>query len=145
MFKLILLAATAAFVNAQSDKVDPPKAQTAPLERKFTDDEIKSLSLYVAQLQVIRDKDKAEDLEKQYRQYQTDIAPIAAKQKAIVKAACVAVGVPEAAVETGECGVAFGLDPAGNPINGPDGKPVESKVWHVVPKTPATPLIPAKK
>ena len=140
--KLILLAAMTALVNAQAPvaakpaPAEPIKQQSAPMRRKFTPEEIEKLSLYTAQLQVIRDRNKAEELEKAYQNYQQEVAPIAAKQKALIKAACVQVGVPEDKTESGECGATFGFDPSGKPINGQDGKPIESEVWHVVPKQP---------
>ena len=138
--KLFVLAAMAALMNAQAPvaakpEATVPKASTAPLERKFTPEEIEKLSLYGAQFQVIRNQHKADELEKNYREFQTDIAPIAAKQRAIVEAACAEIGVPKEKVDAGECGVTFGIGPDGKPINGADGKPVESKVWRMI-KTP---------
>lgn len=147
MFKLILIAAMAAFADAQVAEKPAPKEttkQTAPARMKFTPEEIDKLSLYNAQYQVIRDKDKADELEKSYRAYQQDIAPVAAKQQAIIEAKCLAVGVPKETVSTGGCGVTFGIDASGNEIKGPDGKPIESEVWRIEQKTPRQ-TAPAEK
>lgn len=141
--KLVLLAAMAALMNAQASAAEKPAEPTktaAPTERKFTVEEIDKLSLWSAQQQVIADKNKAKELEESYRAYQQEIAPIAAKQKALIHASCLAVGVPENEIDNGGCGAVFGFDPSGKPIMGQDGKPVESRVWRVV-----KPVVPAGK
>lgn len=129
--RLILLAATAALMFGQEAKVAPAKASapTISSERPFTSDEVEKLTLATAQIEVLRARFKVDDLEAKYKEFQQEVGPIAAKQEAILKAACTSVGVPEEKIKTGGCGISMGVDATGKPINGSDGKQVASRVW----------------
>lgn len=145
---LLLCAAFAASMFAQDAKISTPPPVQPGLEKKelfFTPEEIEKLTLVSAQMEILKTRFKVEDLEAKYKEYQAELAPVAARQEAILKAKCQAVGVSEERMKTGGCGISLGVDATGKPINGQDGKPVPSKVW-VVPEAPKEPLkLPAEK
>lgn len=148
--KLILIAALAATAFAQEAKVAAPKATPPAIshERLFTSDEVEKLTLVSAQIEVLRARFKVDELEAKYKEFQAELVPIAAKQEAILKAACTAIGVSEEKMKSGGCGISLGVDATGKAINGQDGKPVASRVWVVdTPKSPVAglPAIEAKK
>lgn len=130
--KLILIWAITLTAFGQEAKVVPPKATAPPViasERLFPADEVEKLTLASAQIEVLRARFKVEELEAKYKEFQAAVAPIAAKQEAILKSACTIVGVSEENMKAGRCGISLGVDAMGNPVNGPDGKQLASKVW----------------
>lgn len=132
----VLIAATAALTFAQDAKVTAPKEPLRPTtERLFTTDEVEKLTLYNAQLEVLRSRFKIDEMEKTYKEFQEAVAPISAKQQGVLSIACGSVGVSEDKIKAGGCGVSIGVDATGKPINGADGKPVLSRVWAVAEPT----------
>lgn len=144
MKTLLCFAAFAALITAQDKKpaAEPPQAIAAPTERPFTEDEVAKLSLAQSQMQVLRDRFHIDDLEKTFRDFQAEASVIAARQEAVVRAACLSIGVPEAQIKTGVCQPTFGIDATGKPIMGQDGKPVPNVVRRV-PQQGQTPVLPA--
>lgn len=119
--RLMIVAAMAALsVMGQDAKVAPAPEKTAaanPSERPLTEVEVLKLKLAMSQIENLNTKYKIED-------YQKEVAPISAEQRAVAVAACKSVGVPEDKVEK-ECGLSFG--------KGPDGKDVSPRVWKIPP------------
>lgn len=137
MKSLIILTAFTAILSAQpvqKPAPEKPATSTAPADRALSDDEVLKLSLANSQIEVLRSKYDIVALEKKYKEFQAEVAQIAARQEVIVKAACASVGVSEADIKTGGCGLSLGLDTTGKAINGQDGKPIVSRVWREVKK-----------
>lgn len=141
---IILTAFTAILAAQPAQKPAPEKPATiaAPSERALTDDEVLKLSLANSQIEVLRAKFGIEELEKKYKEWQAAVAQIAARQEVIVKAACTSVGVAEADIPNGGCGLSLGVDTTGKALNGQDGKPLASRVWKEV-KKPQMAALPA--
>lgn len=121
-----------------------PSAIASPSEREFTPEEIEKLTLYNAQIEVLRARYKMDDVESQTKKFNEEAGAIAIKQEVIVKAACIKVGVPEQRIRTGGCGVSLGVDATGKPVNGQDGKQIPSKVWFVPEKKFDLPAVDKK-
>ncbi len=139
--KVFLLAAFAALMmNAQEGKLPtekPPAAKPVqiakwtipasaetPTERGLTEAESLKLQLLAAKIQLVQDKYKIED-------FQKEIQPLVNEQEALASALCGSVGIPAAKIKT-ECGLNLGGA-------GPDGKPQAAKVWWQKPQAVAMP------
>lgn len=125
--KLILFAALAAVMFGQDAKIAAPQGGTpAPsTERPLSENEILKLKLAQTQIQVLKDKFKIEDFNK-------EVTPIQQSQMSVAQDACLSVGVAKDKLQT-ECGLVTGFDGDGKQLTGPDGKPLEPKVWKIVP------------
>lgn len=127
----LLVAASAALTFAQEAKVAPEKAPLAPTPKEiiFTAEEIEKLTLVGAQLEVLQGRFKVDELEAKFKEFQAAIAPIAAKQQAILNAKCGELGLTEENIKAGKCMFSLGVDSTGKVIKGQDGKPLASRVW----------------
>lgn len=131
MKNLLLLAAAAAMtMMGQDAKVaSVPTAPTAaPAERSLSESEVLKIRLSMAQVQLLQDKYKLQD-------YQKEVKPLLDEQESIVTTACLSVGIPADKVKT-ECAINTGVDGDGKPLMNPDGKPVQGKVWWNRPAEP---------
>jgi hypothetical protein len=147
---LILTAFSAISVAAQPAQKsvaaeEKVATQSALTERALTDDEVLKLSLANSQMEVLKAQFGIAELEKKYREFQEKAAPIVARQEAIIKPACVSVGVAEEKIKSGECQVSLGIGADGIPLTGADGKPIPSKVTHAKPQgVPQFPVVEKK-
>ena len=107
---------------------DSPK--DAPKERLLTRDEALELQVTVLKANHLNEQFKISD-------YQTAMAPISKKQQELHDSLCTSIGVPKDKLATGECQIS-GFDSNGDPINGPDGKPVPQKVYRIAPPVTST-------
>lgn len=125
--KLFLFAAMAAVMFGQDAKIAvAPAGPPAPAtERPLSENEILKLKLAQSQIQVLRDKYKIDE-------YQKEVGPISQSQMSVAQDACLSVGVAKDKLQT-ECGLQTGFDGDGKPLTGPDGKSAEPKVWKIAP------------
>jgi len=93
-----------------------------PAERPLTKEEI--LALQVDELRITR-------LQDQYKisEYQSKANPIFATHNEKIQALCISIGIPQDKIVV-ECKFTTGVDMDGNPVVGPDGKPVAARVWR---------------
>lgn len=134
--KFVLLAAAAALMmNAQAPVAAKPESVPTVLnqkstERALTKDELLEFRSTMAEIKNLRVQYKIDE-------FQEKVQPkVAEQQEAFVKV-CRSVGVPEEKIQPAngqsECGMNTGLDNDGNPLKGPDGKPIAPKVWWAKP------------
>lgn len=133
---LVLLAASAVLMIAQDAKVAvPTQAIPAPaMERGLTETEI--LKLQNAMLQI-------DNLKKVYKidEFNEKVQPISESEQVEYVSACKSIGLTDEQIKAQECGFSLGVDMNGKPITGPDGKPVQSRVWRNKP----APVVEPKK
>lgn len=131
MTRMICFAALAAMsLSAQDAKIATPAAPIAPdvktsSERALSENELLKLQLTQAKIELLQKKYDTEG-------FQKEVKPLSDEQQAIFQAACESVGVPKD--KMAECRLQTGLDEHGKQAIGPDGKPVEAKVWREVAK-----------
>jgi hypothetical protein len=119
---LIFVAAMAAF-SQELAKVDPKATTPAakPAERPLTKEEVLTFRATMAEIKNLRAEFRIDEYEKK-------IKVIANEQQTAATDMCLSVGVPKELVQT-QCGITTGLDENGQPLNGPDGKPITPKVF----------------
>jgi len=134
MKKLIifLVFATAAY----SEEVKKPETPPQPTERVLTETELLKLQLAAAKIQIIHDRYKFDDMQK-------ELKPIVDEQNSVAMAMCQSIGIPPEMIQT-QCGINLGTDQAGKQVMGPDGKPVQARVWWNRPSSVPVPS-PASK
>jgi len=146
MRRLTLLVFMSVFLIsafAQEAKIAPTTAgiPAAPTEKVLTKESIleyQNLSL------------RLEKLQKEYKvaEFQEKVKPISDEQQAWYMGLCRSIGLTDEQIaqtptHQSECGLNVGVDVDGKPIMGQDGKPIQSRVWHVKPTEP--PKVDAKK
>lgn len=127
--KRVIFAACvcAAVLSAQDAKVAPAPAPPAPAsERALSETEVLKLQLTAAKIELLQKKYDTAG-------FQKEVQPLSDQQAAIVQAACESVGIAKDKVQA-ECRIQTGIDQDGKPVVGPDGKPVQPKVWREIPK-----------
>ena len=127
--KLLIITALAV-TSIYAQKVEDPKGSPPiPNESVFTADEIKDLQISFLKIHLLKDEYKIDE-------FNAKALPLTAKQQAIQEAACKRIGVAPDKINA-ECGVqGFGKD--GDPVNGPDGKPIPPKVFRIQQPTDKT-------
>lgn len=139
---IITFAAVAALTFGQEAKVAPLPAQAnaPPSERALSETESLRIQLTIANLKVLQAKHKTEELQKKMEEFQSEAKPVIEEQQSIISTACQSVGVPIEKMQE-ECGISTGIGEDGRPAVGPDGKPMQARVW----KKPPSPKTSAAK
>jgi|SRR5579864_911705 len=123
MRTVALLAAFSVVAFSQELKPVPTVgSQPATTERALSESEVLKVQLATTELQLLQERYKIAE-------YQKEAQPIQEKQMAVLKAACLSVGVPETKMQT-DCGISTGYGADGKPILGADGKQVPARVWN---------------
>lgn len=134
MFLTVAFAAlTFGQAAAKAEATKAPLPADIPKERLLTIDEITKLVTVNAQIEVLRKRFNMDELEQKAKEFQAELAVIAARQSPVITGACASVGISEEDAKKGMCGLNVGIDAIGKVINGQDGKPLMSRVWAIKP------------